>query len=773
MADPKIDDNVATFMSEELNQDAQEQEGQEQETVPDAHIEEFRKLLVKFGIEEMPNRRQELIRTREARYFWRGYQYPLFNSDQATWIVPQEGGLPYSTNGGDSEGNNRFYYVENFYTPLGKSMIAALTGAAPEVVFIPCNPKEIDDINAAKEAEKYKKCFNYNANLDQVLKDMARYFWTDGRTVLRVKQVTDPKYGYNADGTPKTQEIVEVGGVLEWKVPITAKGQPEFHYASYSHEISVAQAKNDWPDKADKIKPGMSGPASDQFDRLCRLATLQGTDSMYAGDTYAHVVTICEVWIRPCSFMLCPKGVREEFQEKYPRGVRVTFAGNEFVEAVGESMDDVIEVILPQPGDGQAVASLGEFVIPIQKMHNNKKNLAQEAWEKGTPLKFVDSKAVAEEGMADQLASPEVYMPIKNPYPSEPLSNCFYKEQQPTQSPDMMASLKDDVVNAQMISSVQPSLFGGSMVNAKTAAVYSQARDQALGALSITYGPMKYGLANITEKAVRLAEARAEDEMDAQVPVGGSYIDVSVDLTALRAGNYKCKPVIDEGGIPESPSAQKAGLMQMIQFMGPSPQFQALLQNPDNQYFFKTVTGLKGFEVPGADSRNKQLREIKEMHDNYKAGATPKQPDQADIEKVAQHDTMVQAAGGQSSNPQPEDMQESTVPVDALVDDNAVEAAECKRWLNSDEGQQAKMFENGWYMDVRLHMISHMRAVQGGPEAAKPLQDRIPNPAVAQQALAAKAAIQDHAQNSAPPLPMPGGPGGGPPIAPPAPQAGL
>ena len=372
--------------------------------------------------------------------------------------------------------------IENFYTPLGKSMIAALTGAAPEVVFIPCNPKEIDDINAAKEAQKYKKVFYYNANMDQVLKDMARYFWTDGRTVLRAKQVTDAKFGYNPDGTPKTQEIVECGGVLEWKVPITAHNQSEFHYASYSHEISVAQAKNDWPDKADKIKPGMSGPASDQFDRLCRLATLQGTDSMYAGDTYAHVVTICEVWIRPCAFMLVPKGVREEFQQKYPRGVRVTFAGNEFVEAVEESMDDVIEVILPQPGDGQAVASLGEFVIPIQKMHNNKKNLSQEAWEKGTPLKFVDSKAVAEEGMADQLASPEVYMPIKNPYPSQPLGNCFYKEQQPTQSPDMMASLKDDVVNAQMISSVQPALFGGSMVNAKTAAVYSQARDQALGA---------------------------------------------------------------------------------------------------------------------------------------------------------------------------------------------------------------------------------------------------------------------------------------------------
>ncbi len=509
----------------------------------------------------------------------------------------------------------------------------------------------------------------------------------------------------------------------------------------------------------------MVGPASDQFDRLCRLATLQGTDSMYAGDTYAHLVTISECWIRPCAFMLSPKGVREELQQKYLRGVRVTFAGNEFMEAVEESMDDVIEVCLPQPGDGQAVASLGEFVIPIQKRVNNKINLAQEAWEKGTPLKFVDSKAVAEEGMTDQLASPEVYMPVKNPYPTQPLSNLFYKEQQPQQAPDMMKSITDEMGPvAQMVASVQPALFGGPMTNAKTAAVYAQARDQALGALSITYGPMKSCLANITEKAVMLAEQREGADMSAMVPDGGgSYIDVNVDIDLLRAGHYKCKPVVDDGGIPDSPSAQKQGLMQMIQFMGQAPQFQQLMQHPDNQYFFKSVSGLKGLEVPGADSRNKQLREIKEMHKNFLAGERLKQPTQQDVEKVAQHETLVQTAGGTGANPQPEDMLQSTVPVDPLVDDNALEAAECKRWLNSDEGQQAKVLENGWYMDVRQHMIEHLRAAQGGPEAAKPLQDRIPNPAVAQQAAVANAAMADHAQAATPQLPIPGGPGGGPP----------
>lgn len=764
--------------TESMDSNDNDQQPQE-EQVPQEHIAAFFELVKNFGMEEMPNRRQELIRSREGRYFWRGYQYPMFNSDQATWIVPQEGGLPYSTNGGDSEGNSRFYYVTNFYTSLGKSLISTVAGTLPEVTFLPGNPKDIDDINAAKEAEKFRKVFFYATDMGQTLKDVMRYAWTDGRTCAWVKRVTDPKYGYNEDGSAKTQEIPVVGGVLEWKVPITASCQSEFHYMNYSREYSVAQCKDKWKDKEAKIKPGMAGPASDQFDRLCRLATLQGTDSMYAGDTYAHLVTVTNTWIRPWAFMLVKnESVRAELQEKYPRGVRVTFAGNEFMEAEAECMDDVCEVYLPQPGDGQAVAALGEFVIPVQKRVNNKINLAQEAWEKGSPMKFVDSKAVDEQGLKDQLASPETYQTIKNPYPQQPLGNLFYKEELPQQPQDMMASIEKEMGPiAQMVACVQPALFGAPMQNAKTAAVYQQAASQALGSLAITYGPLKTFLANITQKAVTLAEGR-EDDITDMVPDNrtGTYTDTSVSIDKLKAGRYKCRPNVDEGGIPESPSSQRAALMSMIQFMGASPQFQAILNHPDNQYFLSANTGLKGFEIPGADSRNKQLREIEEMHDNYQkakmAGAPtgPLMPDQADVQKVAQHDTLVQAAGGQSTNPQPSDMMQSTVPVDPEVDDNAIEAQECKRWLNSDEGQQAKQFENGWYMDVRQHMIEHTRAGTQGPEAAKPVQDRIPNPQAAQQASAANAAIQDHAQTSAPTVPQPGqlppqasAPQGGPP----------
>src|SRR5208282_2347617 len=142
----------------------------------------------------------------------------------------------------------------------------------------------------------------------------------------------------------------------------------------------------------------------------------------------------------------------------------------------------------------------------------------------------------------------------------------------------------------------------------------------------------------ITYKAVSIAEERDEDIAEMipnQRTEDSSMTTISIDK--LKAGQYKCKPVVDDGGIPESPSAQKQGFQQLVQFMGADPLFQETIHHPDNQYFMKSITGLKGFEIPGADSRNKQLREIEEL---LEGEVTP--PDQSDIEKVAKHDTLMQ-----------------------------------------------------------------------------------------------------------------------------------
>jgi len=732
------------------------------EDPPEEIIQTIRDLLKQFGLEEMPNRRRELLRAREGRFFWAGDQYPMFNADLGCYAVPESGGFPWMA-GTPDERNKRFFYVHNIYTPLGKSLVSSLAGNPPPVRFNPCNPTRIQDIDASKEAEKYREVFYKAANLDQMLRDTGRYAWTDGRTVAWVRQETDGRrFGYNEDGSEKTQEIVELFGVLENKCPLSLRWMKDFPYFIISQEKHITQLKDKYPDKAEKIKDHEPGPGEDAFDRTCRLAVLQESESgASSGESYTHLVTEQTSWIRYSAFsMVKDEEQREWLQQHYPDGCRVTYAGMQFLEAVNECMDDSLALFQPMSGDGQAIPALGRFVIPLQKRLNNLTNLNQEKYEKGSPTKFVDSKLVDEQAMGDQIASPETYMPVKKPT-GEPLSAFFYKEPEPTSSPDLIATINGlKGPDSQMVSGVQPAMFGGSMTNAKTAAVYAQARDQALGSLNITYGPLKCFLATIVELATFKAEAREQTTVTGVIDNGrGGKTNLSVDLEKLRKGFYKCEPEVDEG-LPETPSAQRQAFMSMIQFMGPNPAFQELITQPDNLYLLKQFTGIKGFTVPGADQRNVQLKEIEQL---LLGGATP--PGQEDLQKVAQHQTILQIAGQPSPQPKPEDMLRPSVEVDPVFDDHKIHFQECQRWMYSDDGQNAKMFNPKGYDNVRLHAMEHFRAMQGGPDAAAPMQDNVPNPQQAMQAATVQAHMGAHAQASAP---QPSGPGpqGGPPAAP-------
>jgi hypothetical protein len=290
----------------------------------------------------MPNHRQELLRAREGRFFWRGYQYPMYNSDMGAWAVPESGGFPWLSSSDDR--SKRFYYVHNIYTPLGKTLISTLAGTTPPVRFNPVNPLEIEDIDAAKEAEKYRQLFYRAVDIGQVLRDVARFAYTDGRVVGWVKPETNgQRFGHNADGTPKTQEIVELYGVLETKVPISLRCQDEFPYLMVATEKHISELKAKYPEKASKIKDHTPTPGDDQFDRTCRLAVLQGTEfATNSGEAYNHLVTAQYTWLRTSAFeMIKDETKRDALKAKFPNGCRVLYAGETFIEAIEENMDDV------------------------------------------------------------------------------------------------------------------------------------------------------------------------------------------------------------------------------------------------------------------------------------------------------------------------------------------------------------------------------------------------------------------------------------------------
>jgi hypothetical protein len=53
----------------------------------------------------------------------------------------------------------------------------------------------------------------------------------------------------------------------------------------------------------------------------------------------------------------------------------------------------------------------------------------------------------------------------------------------------------------------------------------------------------------------------------------------------------------------------------------------------------------------------------------------------------------------------------STVPVDLLFDNHAVELEECRRWANSDAGQVARIENPAGFANVKAHAEAHLRAI--------------------------------------------------------------
>ena len=53
----------------------------------------------------------------------------------------------------------------------------------------------------------------------------------------------------------------------------------------------------------------------------------------------------------------------------------------------------------------------------------------------------------------------------------------------------------------------------------------------------------------------------------------------------------------------------------------------------------------------------------------------------------------------------------SSVPVDLLFDNHVVELEECRRWANSDAGQNARIENPAGFANVKAHAEAHLRAV--------------------------------------------------------------
>lgn len=710
--------------------------GEKNENLPPMLKSALKDLVRHFGGQEMYPRRFEIKEAQKQRNFWRGMQHFLWDARECQWRLPndyQNSGPSTSATSNQDDPRSE----TNIYYGYGKQIVAALTQSTPSVRFEPEDPLDSQDIQAAYSAEKMRRVIYRDNKILELLTDIARFLWTDGRVAVYTRWVTDgQRFGFEEEEfavetpegenqsqvgarTPRGQEVMTAYGALEVKLPISQNDLDDCPYLQLNQEQDITSMKALYPQIAEKISAATVPVGESEYERVTRVSINQGTrQNRTTGEANQDLVSYQRTWLRPSTFYRIEDvDVRNELLTLFPDGVMVAYAGDTYCEARSESINDHWAIMHALPGDGMHRMSLGGPLVSLQERLNDLMDIAQNTYDATIPVKWVNAELIDLDALSEQERKPGGYLGIK-PQAGMDMGYNFFIEPTvdvPVSMVTMIQQLKSDI--AQFLSGAFPALFGGNTGSNDTAQGIMIQRDQALGGLGITWRPLKELFAQITLQAVQVAANCRERNIATNIPPvkGGQSETITIDLTDL-AGNITCYPETDEG-FPESWTSQRATYMNLAMNAEKNPAMGALLFHPDNLAYAKRVIGLEDLVIPQADSRNKQLKEIDEL-----LKGTPL-PNPKLVQAQQQLPQIQQQAASEGQQIPPQMMQQiqqqmaqlppliSSVPIDDQFDDHEVEYTEVGRWINSPEGQKTKLSNPPGFANVRLHGIEHFQMI--------------------------------------------------------------
>lgn len=767
-------------LDEEAPDDEKEQDDDDENEVSDNKDplhgrEDLQKILIdlytKCKGEDRYARTNEVKDVKQAEFYWGGRQYIWWSAQDGRWNqLPTQGSPNYDDN--DFDDMPRFEFVTNIYQARGLMVIAAVAGAPPRIKFFPEDADEIRDIETAEARSKEIKLIErwnpvqkqlqkeaYEAYIGGFICWYARYVSNGEKygidsvhTITQGSMDVDktihcPHCGFSApadqaeppvpcpqcgkpltdenivdeepmatleDGgeiqTPKGRVVIGVYGALDCNRPQSTNEQSQFHYFGIEEEIHYSTLRAAFEDVADKITPGLNSGPDDVFERNARLSVAQNTrNANQTGASASNLNTFIRCWFRPSSFWMLEQGQkkeREELLEIFPRGCRVEFTGSVYCMSEAKSMDDEIVTTHAMPGRGQHRPAVGTSMISPQDQANTLTNIFAETYEYGIPITYRASDTFDPEANEDQRAAPglEVEVALK---PGDRIGDRIQQVRADSVSPDMAAHFQDLMgPQSDQLSGTYPALSGaGANEGAPdTLGQQSMQRDQAMGRMGIFYVPLKQAHADVATIACRCLEANTDGEL--KIPVmgpSGDFESESVDVSALE-GEAEAYPEGDEN-FPDLWNQQRAVMTQISDSQyGP-----IILQDPENAEMFAKMSGIPGLKIPGLDARRKQLKEISEM------------------------------VKGMSNPLASEAMMPQMPEVDPQTDDNKVESATCKWWLNSAKGQRVKKENRPAWEAVKAHMLQHDAAIPPPQEPEKPItrstsvaMDKMPPEIIAQ-----------------------------------------
>lgn len=699
-------------------------------------VSALQQLVLQYRAEGQYAQRHRILRTRYARLFWQGIQYPLPNTGTGGYdLVGTTQGLPSSAGAyGDDPAGERFQYVTNLYQAYGLTFIALVSQDVPSWVPYPKSREVQEDITAARVAYDVGDLVERNNGPHRAMESIARYLWTDGVVVAYVRYVVDgERFGYKempvegtrdvvvdgqrmtvpsdegAEKIPNGQEVISYGGGLEWLIPFYAEDFNECPYVQWSCEPHKAKLKALYPHAAKGIEADAGLTADQLYERISRLGVKQNISFGIPGDALEMLPTFTRTWFRKWAFrMLDDDKLVAELEALFPDGCYVAFAGMEYCESRNESMNDHIRVLQGIPGDGQARPAVGDCLIDIQERYNTLSNMQAETYEYGIPPIYADPQVLDFDALSNQVAEPAVHFPA-TAKPGMALGDGFFAPD-PAKEPATLAQTMQELIGpvAQFISGLFSAAAGGPMegVAGKTFGGYKIARDQAMGRIAMIYRRIKKFYADGIGLGLEVFKNNRPE--DVEIPFPGENDEEKAKWIRLAdfRGNVMVEPEADET-FPRMRDEQRAVIQQLLE-MGPNipPNIGDILDEPQNLAYIKNVLGLTELEVPGEDIEIKEKRIIQQLLETGPLQFPPAPQLDPQTGQVA----MVQ--------PPPQ----CSVPVNDIFDlAHAEDALDILvNWANSDQGQTAQKENPKGFLNVYLRAKQYQRAISQKQAAAQP-----------------------------------------------------
>ena len=700
-------------------------------------VKALRAIVGDLARQSLVARRWQIRRVRRAELYWQSLQYLWVNPVDNQLYTPTEARVFDDSAAQDQP---RYQFVTNIYQPYGLGFIAVTCQDIPGIAFFPDDPNDEDDITAAKAAKDVADLIQRNNDPEEIFQQFGYHAWTGGLIAIHVRFVTDgQKFGWDsvddmAEGIvnlseeqylcsecgtespignptgicpgcgsplgdenivpaetasvpmssktmriPRGQEVISVHGALESNDPIWANSQDEFPYHALAFEVPRSKLKSAYPWAADKLSMDGNVLADDQYARVSRISVKESIAAPIPTDMLYDLITLTRTWLRPWVFeSIKDNGVKERAYELFPDGCYVAFGGGAYCESRNESMDSCWVIRHAMPGQGVNRPAIGDTLLDIQDQVNTYRNIAVETYEYGIAPEYDDPETLDFDALNKQTSEPGSIIPARQKQ-GQALGDSFYQAQSSVASPQMLAELEMLVGPlAQLLTGMFPALFGGDTGGNDTAKGIGIQRDQALGRVGLPWKVFKGAWAKAVELAVKCFRDNRSDD------VSMAHKDPSKKSLQIRIGDLKgnfSAYVEGDSAYPRTRSEMRASIERLLGMVKDIPALGELFAQPANMELLQRLEGIDDFDIPGADARDKQLKEIDLMLDG------------------------------------------TMIPIFPLDYDN-YEFMECTRWASTEAGIQSQQTSPQTYALVMEHANLHLQRMmskqQGNQKEDKP-----------------------------------------------------